>query len=207
MRKSEGDEVPAGSRNADGVLVLRCLRVADDSTPARIAKLTAEAQGNRPQLTRFVDRFGEQYSRFVLAASFALATVGEWAACHRSAFARPCISAPIPLSPAVPTGLHLLGHGPLPELLSVWVYRSLGFMTAASPCALVVAPLAYVSTIAMLAQRGVLVKVSDPSHRRPSLRLLLRKCPPGANSLGLVFSACVGRRGAGCHCGGQGRGP
>lgn len=39
-----GDEVAAGSLNRDGVLVLRALRRAEESTPARIAKLTLDAQ-------------------------------------------------------------------------------------------------------------------------------------------------------------------
>lgn len=39
-----GDEVAAGSLNRDGVLVLRALRPAEESTPARIAKLTLDAQ-------------------------------------------------------------------------------------------------------------------------------------------------------------------
>lgn len=39
-----GDEVAAGSLNRDGLLVLRALRRAEESTPARIARLTLDAQ-------------------------------------------------------------------------------------------------------------------------------------------------------------------
>ena len=39
-----GDEVAAGSLNRDGLLVLRALRPAEESTPARIARLTLDAQ-------------------------------------------------------------------------------------------------------------------------------------------------------------------
>lgn len=42
-----GDEVAAGSLNRDGLLVLRALRPAEDSTPARIARLTLDAQVGR----------------------------------------------------------------------------------------------------------------------------------------------------------------
>ena len=42
-----GDELPAGARNHDGALVLRALRPAADSTPARIARLTLDAQVRR----------------------------------------------------------------------------------------------------------------------------------------------------------------
>ena len=37
-------QVAAGSLNRDGVLVVRALRPAEESTPARIAKLTLDAQ-------------------------------------------------------------------------------------------------------------------------------------------------------------------
>lgn len=38
------------------------------------------------------------------------------------------------------------------------LYRALGFLTTAAPCALTVATLPYVASIAALSQRGVLVK-------------------------------------------------
>ena len=44
MRMAEGDEVPAGSLNTDGLMVIRVMATADESTPARIARLTATAQ-------------------------------------------------------------------------------------------------------------------------------------------------------------------
>ena len=39
-----GDALPAGALNHDGVLVVKAQRPSADSTPARIARLTAEAQ-------------------------------------------------------------------------------------------------------------------------------------------------------------------
>ena len=39
-----GDAVPAGALNHDGVLVVKAQRPSADSTPARIARLTEEAQ-------------------------------------------------------------------------------------------------------------------------------------------------------------------
>lgn len=131
--RGPGDEVPAGSRNTDGILIVRCLRGSEDSTPTRIARLTADAQQRRPRLTRWIDEFGGVYSKCVLGASVAL-----------------CLGMPVVQA--------ALGYGALPALLQEWVYRSLGFMTAASPCALVVAPLVYVSSISMLSQRGFLLK-------------------------------------------------
>jgi hypothetical protein len=39
-----GEEVPAGAVNHDGLLVVRAMRVAEESTPARIAQLALDAQ-------------------------------------------------------------------------------------------------------------------------------------------------------------------
>lgn len=44
VRMTVGEAVPAGSLNSDGLLVVRVTATADDSTPARIARMTAEAQ-------------------------------------------------------------------------------------------------------------------------------------------------------------------
>ncbi len=39
-----GSTVPAGSLNADGLLVIRATATLDESTPARIARMAASAQ-------------------------------------------------------------------------------------------------------------------------------------------------------------------
>ena len=44
VRKCSGDEVPAGAMNHDGVLVIKTSASASQSTPARIASLTRQAQ-------------------------------------------------------------------------------------------------------------------------------------------------------------------
>jgi hypothetical protein len=44
VRLSPGDEVPAGSLNLDGALVVRVTCGVEDSTPARIARMAAQAQ-------------------------------------------------------------------------------------------------------------------------------------------------------------------
>lgn len=46
VRLHEGKEVPAGSLNLDGLLVVRAMRGFQDSTPARIARLTQQAQAS-----------------------------------------------------------------------------------------------------------------------------------------------------------------
>lgn len=44
VRKGKGEEVPAGSINHDGLLVVQVSRTLDQSTPARIVSLTRQAQ-------------------------------------------------------------------------------------------------------------------------------------------------------------------
>lgn len=128
--KSPGDEVAAGSLNRDGVLVVRALSLEAESTPARIAKLAMDAQAERPQLRSWLDQFGEAYSRMVIVASVA-------ALCMMLA-----------------TGVPLLATATQRGAFC----RAMGLLTVAAPCALVLAPLAYVSAIAAAASRGVLLK-------------------------------------------------
>lgn len=130
-----GDEVPAGARSVDDAMYIKVSAVGSESSVARIAKLVTVAQEHRPRVSRFFDRFGQTYGRIVLFVSFALAT----------------------LLPAVAV---LFGRQPIPFYGSGGsLKRSLGFLVAASPCALVIgAPVAYLSTLSACARRGVLVK-------------------------------------------------
>lgn len=127
VRAATGSEVPAGSVNLDGSLVLRVQASMEDSTPARIARMAAQAQANRPKLQRTLDRVGEVWSKAVIAATLA-ALVG-----------------------LVAVGVPLVGpRGAF--------YRAMGVLTAGSPCAVVLVPLAYVCAIATITRKGVLVK-------------------------------------------------
>ncbi|KAK3235878.1 putative cadmium/zinc-transporting ATPase hma1, chloroplastic, variant 2 [Cymbomonas tetramitiformis] len=74
--KTIGDEVPAGAQNQDGVLVVRTTCSYDDSTPARIARLTADAQKSRPRMQSLLDKFGDTYSRVVLLFTAIVLLVG-----------------------------------------------------------------------------------------------------------------------------------
>jgi len=129
--KRPKDDIPAGALCHDGILAVKALRTAENSTPARIARLARDAQAQRPQLRTWLDHFGEIYSKLVIAATV------------------------VSLGVMVATGVPILGsvgaeRGAL--------YRSMGLLTVASPCALVMVPLAYVSAIAAVASRGILLK-------------------------------------------------
>jgi len=69
VTKRVGDDVPAGGEAADGALVVRTHRLASDSTPARIARLTQQAQQKRPRVQAALDRVSTWYSQAVLAAT------------------------------------------------------------------------------------------------------------------------------------------
>jgi cation transport ATPase len=129
-RQAVGASVPAGSQNHDGVLVVRATSASDDSTPARISKMAADAQASKPQLRRWIDDVGEVYAKFVIAATIAALII------------LPLRGVPM-LSQAGQRGAF---------------YRAMGLLTTASPCALVLVPLSYVSAIAAITSRGMLIK-------------------------------------------------
>ena len=126
--KRVGDEVPAGAVNSDGALVVKSIRSSEDSTPARIARLTEAAQNRRPAVTMMLDRVGDTYSKAILAVTALTMVVG-----------------PLVL------GWPFLGRGGA-------MYRAFAFLSAAAPCALLMAPLVYVAAIGACARRGVLVR-------------------------------------------------
>lgn len=126
-----GSRVPGGARNLDGRIIVKATKTWKESTLSRIVNLTEEAQLNKPRLQRWLDEFGEHYSKAVVVLAIAIALVGpilfKWPFIGTSA----CRGS---------------------------VYRALGLMVAASPCALAVAPLAYAIAISSCARKGILLK-------------------------------------------------
>ena len=70
VMKRYGDEIPAGAMNTDGALVVKSLRSSEESTLARIARLTEAAQARRPKVSRLIDAIGDRYSKAILAITF-----------------------------------------------------------------------------------------------------------------------------------------
>ncbi|KAK4840787.1 hypothetical protein QYF36_018146 [Acer negundo] len=131
LEAKTGDRIPGGARNLDGRMIVKATKTWKESTLSRIVQLTEEAQLNKPKLQRWLDEFGERYSKVVVVLSVAVALIGpflfKWpffgtSACRGS------------------------------------IYRALGLMVAASPCALAVAPLAYAIAISSCAKKGILLK-------------------------------------------------
>lgn len=123
-----GDTIPGGARNLEGMMIVKTTKSWEDSTLNKIMQLTEEGQLNKPKLQRWLDEFGEQYSKVVVALSLAVTLLGPFV------FKWPFIGT------------------------SGSIYRALGLMVAASPCALAVAPLAYATAISSCASKGILLK-------------------------------------------------
>jgi Cd2+/Zn2+-exporting ATPase len=129
VTKKVGDEVAAGARNLEGAITLRVIRTSADSTLAHIIRLVTQAQEARPTLQRWFDRLSERYAMTIILLALLTA-----------------LSFPYFLN------IPFLG-------VEGSVYRSLAFLIAASPCALIIAiPIAYLSAVSICAKQGVLLK-------------------------------------------------
>ncbi|KAL2906352.1 putative cadmium/zinc-transporting ATPase HMA1 chloroplastic [Bienertia sinuspersici] len=131
IERSVDDSIPGGARNLDGMLIVKASKTWKDSMLSQIVQLTEEAHQNKPKLQRWLDEFGEYYSKVVMVLSVAIALIGPLI------FKWPFFSTPA-----------CRGS----------IYRALGLMVAASPCALAVAPLAYATAISACAKKGILLK-------------------------------------------------
>lgn len=130
VSKKPGDEVPSGSFNQEGALVMEVSRTSSDSTLSRIIQLVTQAQEARPRLQRWFDTLSTRYATSIILFSLFFALF------------YPFIS---PLTP------HLGREGS--------IYRALAFLIAASPCALIIAiPIAYLSGISVCAKKGIMLK-------------------------------------------------
>jgi Cd2+/Zn2+-exporting ATPase len=87
VAKQTGDEVFAGTVNANGTLRVRVTAAAADNTISRIVRLVEEAQGSKAPTQRFIDRFSRYYTPGVLVVAALAAVVpplgfgepwGEW---------------------------------------------------------------------------------------------------------------------------------
>ncbi|MBA3957396.1 MAG: cation-translocating P-type ATPase [Parachlamydiaceae bacterium] len=129
ITKQLNDEVPAGARNLEGALTLRVTRSSSDSTLAQIIQLVTQAQEERPVLQRWFEKLSKRYAIGIMSTAAFLALV-------------------MPLFINIP---YLGVEGS--------IYRSLAFLIAASPCALIIAiPVAYLSAIGVCARQGILLK-------------------------------------------------
>lgn len=64
--KSTGDSVYAGTLNKQGILDVRALKPAGETTLARIIKMVEEAQDSKAPTQRFLDRFEQAYAKAII---------------------------------------------------------------------------------------------------------------------------------------------
>jgi len=69
--KTEGDEVFSGTMNEEGSLDVRVTRAAQESALARLIRMVEEAQGQKAQTQRLIDRLEQPYVIGVLALTAA----------------------------------------------------------------------------------------------------------------------------------------
>lgn len=131
--KNPGDVVVAGSRNIEAMLVIEVARVSHDSTLTQLMKLISSASDQKPKLEKAIDRITKTYSSLIILTTFLLAIF-------------------------LPLFFHEIAY--LGKEGSI--YRSLAFLIAASPCALILsAPIAYLSAISSAAKKGILFKTKE----------------------------------------------
>ncbi len=117
VEKAPGHQVFAGTVNKQGALVIEATVSFEDNTLSKIIHLVEEAQEQKGQLQRFIERFGRRYSPGVLVAALLLLIVpplfGQpfvpWAlrAVVLLVAAAPCalvMSTPVAVAAAIGTG-------------------------------------------------------------------------------------------------------
>ena len=129
VAKEPGMEVYSGSMNIDGTIYIKVTKTSAESTLSQMIQLITTAHKKKPKLQLFLDRFGRLYSTSVILLSGIIA-----------------------LSFPYIFGITFIGH-------EGSIFRSLAFLIAASPCALIIAaPTVYFSAISSCAKRGILLK-------------------------------------------------
>jgi Cd2+/Zn2+-exporting ATPase len=127
--KTIGDIVPAGAKNLESALFIEVSRISADSTLSKIMQLITAAAEAKPKLQSLLDRFGQHYATAIIFLTLLFA-----------------ITLPFLFS------ISFFGY-------EGSIYRSLAFLIAASPCALIIAtPTAYLSAISACAKKGILLK-------------------------------------------------
>jgi len=139
--KTGGDEVYAGTINEEGYLEVEVTAAAGESTLARIVELVEDAQREKTEHERFVDRFAGRYTPVVVALAVLVAAV----------------------PPLLVHGSVSLGVGGQSIVFvgdwATWFKRGLALLVLACPCALVIStPVSVISGITSAAKNGVLIE-------------------------------------------------
>ncbi|WP_456473904.1 heavy metal translocating P-type ATPase [Candidatus Pyrohabitans sp.] len=131
VEKLAGDEVIGGSVNLTGTLVVRVMRIGEESFLQQVARYIEEARALKPGIIQLVDRILRYYVPGVLAFAlfgFVVWTLGGWLATGEANFRR-------------------------------GIYAALAVLVMGYPCALGMAtPLAMIRGSGMAAEKGILLR-------------------------------------------------
>lgn len=129
------DEIISGSVNMTGVLKIRTTKEFGESTVSKILDLVENASSRKSKSEDFISKFAKVYTPAVCYSALSLSIIP------------PLFSMFV---------LHI------PANWSRWLYRSLSFLVASCPCALVVSiPLSFFAGIGGAGKEGILVKGSN----------------------------------------------
>ncbi len=130
--KTVGDKVFAGTLNTHGVLEVITTAAQKDSMLAKIVEMVEDAQANKAEAAKFIDRFAAVYTPIVMVIAILVAIV-----------------------PPLITTFSPYDVGSWNR----WLYSAISMLVIACPCALVIStPVTIVSAITAGARQGILVK-------------------------------------------------
>ena len=148
VHKKVGDTVFAGTINQSGGLEIRVAKLAKDSTIDKLIRMVEEAQSEKAETQRFLDRAEQWYASGVILFTLFL------------------IFAPLLLAEALP---QFVAHKPF----HVIFLEAMTVMVVASPCALIIStPASLLSAIGGAARRGVLFKGGAHLERTASVQVV-----------------------------------
>lgn len=132
IEKTVGEEVLSGSINGQGVLQVEVTSYAQDNTIQRIINLVTEAQENKAEQVKFIDRFAAIYTPIVFVIALLVVIIPVFV------FNQPFWNVGS-------------SYG--------WLHRSLSLLMIGCPCALVIStPITMISGLTRAAKAGVIFK-------------------------------------------------
>jgi Cd2+/Zn2+-exporting ATPase len=111
VARGPGDQVVAGSVNANAAIVLRVTQAGANSTLARIARMVQDAAASRGLTQRFIERFSEIWTPAAMALALIVAVLpplvggGDWATWIYRGLAVLLVACPCALVISVPAAM------------------------------------------------------------------------------------------------------